>query len=53
MTLRGRALDDAIEKELLTEYQPAEFDNHFDGYTEWRLWNDSIRHKLLTSKIQG
>ena len=42
-----------LEKELLAEYQPAEFDNHFDGYTEWRLWNDSIRHKLLTSKIQG
>ena len=37
-----------LEKELLSCYQPAEFDNHFDGYTEWRLWNDSIRHKLIS-----
>lgn len=42
-----------LEKELLAEYQPAEFNNHFNGYTEWRLWDESIRHKLLTSKIQG
>lgn len=42
-----------LEKELLAEYQPAEFTETFDGYSEWRLWDDSIRHKLLTSKIQG
>ena len=42
-----------LEKVLLAEYQPVEFDDHFNGYTEWRLWSDSIRHKLLTSKIQG
>ena len=22
--------------------------NHFDGYTEWRLFNESIRHKLIS-----
>ena len=37
-----------LEKELLAEYQPAEFTETFDGSTEWRLWDDSIRHKLLT-----
>ena len=42
-----------LEKELLAEYQQAEFTETFDGYTEWRLWDDSIRHKLLVSKIQG
>lgn len=42
-----------LEKELLAEYQPAEFDSRFDGYSEWRLWDSGIRHKLLTSKIQG
>lgn len=42
-----------LEKELLAEYQPAEFTETFDGYSEWRLWDDSIRHKLLVSKIQG
>ena len=42
-----------LEKELLAEYRPVEFTKTFDGYSEWRLWDDSIRHKLLTSKIQG
>lgn len=42
-----------LEKELLAEYQPAEFTETFDGYSEWRLWDESIRTKLLTSKIQG
>ena len=42
-----------LEKELLSCYQPAGFTETFDGSTEWRLWSDSIRHKLLTSKIQG
>ena len=37
-----------LEKELLAEYQPAEFTETFDGYTEWRLWSDSIRHKLIS-----
>ena len=42
-----------LEKELLAKYEPAGFTETFDGSTEWRLWSDSIRHKLLTSKIQG
>lgn len=37
-----------LEKELLAEYQPAEFTETFDGYSEWRLWDDSIRHKLIS-----
>lgn len=40
-----------LEKQLLAEYQQAEFTETFDGYTEWRLWDDSIRNKLLTSKL--
>lgn len=40
-----------LEKELLSKYQQAEFTETFDGYTEWRLWDDSIRNKLLTSKL--
>lgn len=35
-----------LEKLLLSEYQPAEFTETFDGYSEWRLWDDSIREKL-------
>ena len=37
-----------LEKELLSCYQPAEFTETFDGYSEWRLWDDSIRHKLIS-----
>ena len=37
-----------LEKELLAEYQPAEFTETFDGHTEWVLWDDSIRHKLIS-----
>ena len=37
-----------LEKELLSCYQPAEFTETFDGSTEWRLWDDSIRHKLIS-----
>ena len=37
-----------LEKELLAEYQPAGFTETFDGSTEWRLWSDSIRHKLIS-----
>ena len=37
-----------LEKELLAEYQPAEFTETFDGYSEWRLWDNSIRHKLTS-----
>lgn len=37
-----------LEKELLAEYQPAEFTETFDGYSEWRLWSESIRHKLIS-----
>ena len=40
-----------LEKTLLSQYQPAEFNETFDGHTEWRLWDDSIRNKLLTSKL--
>jgi len=36
-----------LEKELLAEYKPIEFDNQFDGYTEWRLWDNSIRDHLV------
>ena len=39
-----------LEKELLAEYRPAEFTKTFDGYSEWRLWDDSIREKLTWSK---
>ena len=42
-----------LEKELLTQYQPSCFTESFSGHTEWRLWDESIRTKLLTSKIQG
>ncbi len=42
-----------LEKELLAEYLPAGFTETFDGYSEWRLWDDSIRHKLHSSKLQG
>lgn len=31
-----------LEKELLAKYRPAEFTEVFDGYSEWRLWDDSI-----------
>ena len=37
-----------LEKELLAEYRPAEFTETFDGYSEWRLWSESIRHKLIS-----
>lgn len=37
-----------LEKVLLAEYQQAEFTETFNGYTEWRLWSDSIRHKLIS-----
>ena len=40
-----------LEKELLAEYQPAAFTETFDGHTEWRLWDDSIRHKLSITKL--
>lgn len=40
-----------FEKELLAEYQPAGFTETFDGYSEWRLWDDSIRHKLSITKL--
>lgn len=43
----------ALEKELLAEYQPVDFTETFDGYSEWRLWDDSIRHKLLTFMNEG
>lgn len=37
-----------LEKELLAKYQPAGFTETFDGYSEWRLWSESIRHKLIS-----
>lgn len=36
-----------LEKELLTKYQPVEFDSQFNGYSEWRLWDDSVRGYLV------
>ena len=36
-----------LEKELLTKYQPAGFADVFDGYSEWRLWDDSVRGYLV------
>ena len=30
------------EKELLNKYEPANLDKRFDGYTEWRKWDDEI-----------
>ena len=36
-----------LEKELLTKYQPAGFADVFDGYSEWRLWDDSVRSYLV------
>lgn len=35
-----------LEKELLAKYRPAEFTETFDGYSEWRLWDDSVRDYL-------
>ena len=35
-----------LEKELLAEFQPVGFTETFDGYSEWRLWDDSVRNKL-------
>lgn len=31
-----------LEKELLADYQPVGFTETFNGYSEWRLWDDSI-----------
>lgn len=39
-----------LEKELLSFYQQAKFIEPFDGYTEWCLWDTSIREKLTWSK---
>ena len=36
----------SLEKEILAEYQPVGFTETFDGYSEWRLWDDSVRNKL-------
>lgn len=30
------------EKELLNKYEPANLDKKFDGYTEWRKWDNEI-----------
>lgn len=35
-----------LEKELLSCYQPAEFTETFDGYTEWRLWSESVLNRI-------
>lgn len=32
-----------LEKELLSKYQQVGFTERFDGSTEWRLWDESIR----------
>ena len=36
-----------LEKELLAKYQPVGFTERFDGSTEWRLWDDSVRGYLV------
>ena len=36
-----------LEKELLSKYQQVGFTERFDGSTEWRLWDDSIRGYLV------
>lgn len=36
-----------LEKEMLSCYQPAGFAETFDGSTEWRLWDESIRVRLF------
>lgn len=35
-----------IEKELLSHYQPVDFSETFDGSTEWRLWDKTIRSHI-------
>ena len=40
-----------LEKELLSNYQKVAFTETFNGHTEWRLWDDSIRHKLSITKL--
>lgn len=37
-----------VEKQLLDATEPVMFTGTFDGYSEWRLWDDSIRHKLIS-----
>lgn len=34
------------EKELLGEYEKIKFNLPFDGYTEWRVWDESIIEKI-------
>lgn len=42
-----------VEREILNSFESAGFTESFDGSTEWRLWDDSIRHKLLTLMDEG
>lgn len=37
-----------VEKKLLDSTEHVEFSETFDGSSEWRLWSDSIRHKLIS-----
>ncbi|UNY40133.1 hypothetical protein KLEA5_gp53 [Aeromonas phage vB_AveS_KLEA5] len=39
-----------LEKELLAEYQQAEFTETFDGYSEWRLWSSNILNQIKQEK---
>lgn len=41
-----------LEKELLAEYQPAEFTERFDGSTEWRLWDSKIVNQIKQEKFK-
>ena len=43
----------SIEKELLKSTPPVVFDSVFDGSTEWRLWDESIRTRMLTLMDEG
>lgn len=36
-----------LEKNLLSIYETVEFKEKFDGSTEWRLWSEDIREKLM------
>ena len=38
----------STEKMLLSQYHRVDFNETFDGHTEWVLWDDSIRHKLIS-----
>ena len=48
----GSQVADA-EREILNQFESVSFTESFDGSTEWRLWSDEIRTKLLTLMNKG